>query len=154
MTKKPPDEEIVEIDAMDESDWEKDAHTSVQELDQLSKLVQASAEASPSEASRARTANTVASKPAIPPKPPATPKPARGIQPHGQGVEAWAVARGQEGRPVRGRRCGSDGGTGDLACVRRSDGHLRPAAEAVVRRRRRPDNRWDGLGVVVPQVAR
>ena len=47
MTRKPTEEgDIVEIDAMDESEWEKDAHTPIVEDEQLSKLVRQSSDKS------------------------------------------------------------------------------------------------------------
>jgi hypothetical protein len=63
MTKKPGDEgRVVEMDAMDENEWEKDARTPIVQLDQLSKLVQASSESGPPASTSARTANTVPSQ--------------------------------------------------------------------------------------------
>ncbi|HEY5928290.1 MAG TPA: tetratricopeptide repeat protein [Kofleriaceae bacterium] len=70
MTKRPSDEHaVVEMDAMDEAEWEKDVHTPIVQHDQLSKLVKASSDKEPvpertpvqtTAATVRRTPNTVA----------------------------------------------------------------------------------------------
>ncbi len=100
MTDKQGDEGgVVEIDAMDEAEWEKDAHTPMVQNEQLSKLVKASAAdrskptvAPPAPPTLKRTANTVTKK-AAPPAAPTT-KDATPAKP-------TAGASGPVKRPIR-----------------------------------------------------